>query len=85
MKMDYDETAYALAIASDNASFVLGTDYWLRAHRADGSERWKTATPAAALGVNISQDGRLIAAAFSDGIIRWYRLSSDEELLSATR
>jgi WD40 repeat protein len=76
------ETSRALAVAPDNSRFVLGTEWSLRAYRADGGELWKKAAPANAWGVNISGDGRLVAAAYGDGTIRWHRLSDGEELLA---
>jgi WD40 repeat protein len=76
------ERSRALAIAPDASCFVLGTNYWLRAYRADGGELWKRAIPGVAWGVNISGNGKLVAAAYADGTIRWHRLSDGEELLA---
>ena len=39
------ESSRALAIAPDASRFVLGTDYLLRAYRADGDELWQKAVP----------------------------------------
>jgi WD40 repeat protein len=79
--LDY-ERSRALAIAPDASRFVLGTEWQLRAYRADGGELWRKAVPGIAWGVNISGDGRLVAAAYGDGTIRWHRLSDGEELLA---
>ncbi len=76
------DSSRALAIAPDASCFVLGTAYRLRAYRADGSELWQKHVPGEAWGVNISGDGRLVAAAYGDGTIRWHRLSDGEELLA---
>ncbi len=76
------ETSRALAIAPDASCFVLGTEHLLRAYGADGGELWKKAIPGIAFGVNISGNGKLVAAAYSDGTIRWHRLSDGEELLA---
>ncbi|MGO9172174.1 MAG: caspase family protein [Rhodomicrobium sp.] len=76
------EMSHALAIAPDASRFVLGTEFWLRAYRADGSELWKKQAPGVAWGVNISGDGRLVVAAYDDGTIRWHRLSDGQELLA---
>ena len=72
----------ALAIAPDASRFVLGTEYWLGAFRADGGELWRKAIPGVAWGVNVSRDGRLVVAAYGDGTIRWRRLSDGQELLA---
>ncbi len=76
------EMSRALAIAPDAARFALGADWTLRAYRANGGELWKKAIPGVAWGVNISGDGRLVAAAYGDGTIRWHRLSDGKELLA---
>jgi len=76
------EISHALAIAPDASRFVLGTEWSLRAYRADGGELWQRAIPSVAWGVNISGNGKLVAAAYSDGTIRWHRLSDGEELLA---
>jgi WD40 repeat protein len=76
------EISRALAIAPDASRFVLGTEWYLRAYRADGGELWQKVVPGVAWGVNISGNGRLVAAAYGDGTIRWHRLSDGEELLA---
>ncbi len=78
---DY-ERSRALAIAPDARRFVLGTEWYLRAYRADGGELWKKAIPGIAWGVNIAGNGKLAVAAYGDGTIRWYRLSDGQELLA---
>ncbi len=72
----------SLAIAPDASRFVLGTDWSLRAYRANGSELWQKPVPGTAWGVNISRDGKLVVAAYGDGTIRWHRLSDGQELLA---
>ncbi|MGA9267184.1 MAG: hypothetical protein WBV79_12140, partial [Rhodomicrobium sp.] len=76
------EISLSLAIAPDASRFVLGTDYLLSAYPADGSKLWQKQIPGIASGVNISGDGRLVAAAYTDGTIRWHRLSDGQELLA---
>jgi hypothetical protein len=79
---DNYETAFSTAIAPNASRFVLGTHYLLRAYRANGGELWQKAVPGVAWGVNISRDGRLVAAAYGDGTIRWHRMSDGQELLA---
>ena len=76
------EMARSLAIRPDHKGFALGSDFWLRAFDADGKQLWERAGPAAAWGVNISDDGRIIVAAYRDGTIRWQRWSDGAELLA---
>jgi WD40 repeat protein len=76
------EISFSLAIAPDASRFVLGTDYLLSAYPADGSKLWQKQIPGIAWGVNISGDGRLVAAAYADGTIRWHRMSDGKELIA---
>ena len=76
------ELSRALAIAPDASRFVLGTEWRLRAYRADGGELWQKPIPGTAWGVNVSGNGKLVAAAYGDGTIRWHRLSDGQELLA---
>lgn len=84
IKLEENETSRSLAIRSDRAGFVLGTEYSLRAYDAKGQPVWPEpkAIPGAAWGVNLSADGRIIVAAIDDGTIRWHRWSDGAELLA---
>jgi WD40 repeat protein len=72
----------SLAIHPDGHRFVLGTNWSLRAFDADGKALWNRALPGEARAANITRDGRLVVAAFSDGTIRWYRMDEGRELLA---
>src|ERR1700722_5202247 len=72
----------SLAITPDGARFVLGTEYSLRTFDVHGKEQWRKPALGAALGVNVTADGRLALAAYGDGTIRWHRLSDGQELLT---
>ena len=76
------EISRSLAITPDRQRLVLGTEWRLRAFKADGSPLWQRSTPAIAWGVNITRDGRLLVAAYGDGTIRWHRMSDGQELLA---
>ena len=76
------ERSRALAIAPGGALFALGTNYSLRAYRANGEDLWRKRSPATTYGVNIGRDVGLIVAAYDDGTIRWHRLSDGTELLA---
>ncbi len=81
-KLQQYETSRRLAIAPDSQSFVLGTEWYVRAFDRTGKERWQVPAPGTAWGVNISGNGQLVLAAFADGTIRWYRLKDGQELLA---
>ena len=76
------EKAHSLAIRTDGAGFMLGSDYSLRSFDAQGKQLWDRTVPAAVWGVNVSGDGRIIVAAYGDGTIRWHRWSDGQELLA---
>ena len=76
------EFSRSLAVAPDGQNFLLGTEWYLRAYRRDGSERWTVPAPGAAWSVNLTGDGRWAVAAFGDGTIRWYRADNGKELLA---
>ncbi len=75
------EFSRTLAIAQDRQSFLLGTGWRLRYFGRTGAEKWNTVVPATPWAVNISGDGKVAAAAFGDGTIRWYRTSDGKEIL----
>ncbi|EFL51249.1 YD repeat protein [Solidesulfovibrio fructosivorans JJ]] len=76
------ETAYSLAIAPDGRRLILGTAWNVRAYGADGRPLWQTPAPDTVWAVNVSGDGRVVAAAMGDGSIRWYRMEDGREILS---
>jgi WD40 repeat protein len=76
------ERAEAMAIASDQTQFVLATSLSLRSYNAQGTLLWDKPAPAPAWAANLTSDGRLAIAAYSDGTVRWHRLSDGQELLA---
>jgi len=72
---------HSLAIAPDKQSFLLGGRLLSRFDTA-GTTQWTFRAPDDAWAVNISGDGKLAVAAFSDGTIRWYRYDDGKELLA---
>jgi WD40 repeat protein len=80
--LNHLERSHSLAIAPQNSRFVLGTSDLLRAYDRTGSLLWKKTGPGEAWGVNISQDGRILATAYDDGTVRWFRLTDGKELLA---
>ena len=83
LALEDHEYSWSLAIAPDASSFVLGTEWYLRAYRADGNELWPAKpVPEIAFGVNISRDGRRVVVAYGDGTIRWHRMTDGKELLA---
>ncbi|MBF0553906.1 MAG: caspase family protein, partial [Nitrospirae bacterium] len=80
--LEPNEASRSLAILLDKNGFVLGADWSLRLFDKEGKEKWKTSVPSTAWNVNVSQDGKLVVAAFGDGTIRWFRVKDGTELLA---
>lgn len=82
LELEAFERSRSVAVAPDNHSFLLGTVWQLRSFTRSGEARWAKPVPGTALAVQVTGDGRLALAAFSDGTIRWYRYSDGQELLA---
>ncbi|HYG82238.1 MAG TPA: caspase family protein, partial [Pyrinomonadaceae bacterium] len=82
LKLEKYEMSRSLAIAPDGKRFLLGTEWRIRLFNSDGQEVWSKPTPGVTWGVNISGDGRYALAAYSDGTIRWHRMTDGEEVLA---
>lgn len=82
LKIKQHEMSRSLAIASDASTFLLGTEFLIRLFDRNGKEQWNVPAPGVAWAVNISADGRLAVAAYSDGTIRWHRMTDGQELLA---
>jgi len=77
-----NEMSRSLAIHPSGKSFVLGMSWQLSAYDANGALLWQRPPPGAVYAVNITGDGRLVVAAYSDGTIRWHRMTDGAELLA---
>jgi WD40 repeat protein len=83
LKLTQYESSRSLAVVPGAENFVLGTDWSLRLFDRNGREVWPArSVPGTAFHVNVTAAGRLIVAAFSDGTIRWSRVSDGEEVLA---
>lgn len=76
------EISRSLAIAPDHQHFVLGASRSLRFFDQAGHELWHQPTPGTTWAVNIGSEGRFVVAAYSDGTIRWHRLTDGIEVLA---
>jgi WD40 repeat protein len=82
LEMKLFEVSRSLAIARDNRSFWLGTEWYLRHFDVNGGLIRQIEVAGIAWAVNLAADDRLIIAAHSDGTIRWYRSEDGAELLA---
>jgi WD40 repeat protein len=76
------DASRSLTIDPQARFFVLGTAWSLRNFDSEGKSLWGRAVPGEAWAVNISGDGRLVAAAYGDGTIRWHHPDDGRELLA---
>ncbi len=82
LALNSGEASRSLAIHPSGKSFVLGADWSLRAYDAQGAPLWRRHVPDVGWAVNIAGDGRLVAAAYGDGTIRWHRMTDGAEVLA---
>lgn len=76
------EASRSLAVAPENAGFLLGAEWSLRYFDQNGAEQWNVPVPGVACSVNIARNSQLAVAALGDGTIRWYRLNDGKEILA---
>ena len=77
-----NETVSAAAVTQSGSGFVLGTSFYLRSYKQDGSLAWRVSAPAATWQVNLSSDGRWVVAGFGDGTVRWFRSGDGVEAVA---
>lgn len=77
-----NELSLSATVATGGAGFALGTNFFVRYYRADGSLLWRTSAPGSTWQVNLSADGRWLIAGFADGTVRWFRTSDGTEQLA---
>jgi WD40 repeat protein len=76
------EMSTSVAVASTGGGFALGTSFYLRFYKADGSLTWRVAAPASTWQVSVSNDSKWVVAAFGDGSIRWFRMRDGVEIVA---
>jgi WD40 repeat protein len=82
LRLFQNERSRCLAIAPNRQQFLLGTDWLLRLFDRTGVQKWVVPTPSTPGAVNISGDGRLAIAVFSNGTVHWYRIEDGKELFA---
>jgi WD40 repeat protein len=82
LELSAGEGLRCAAASPDRQRFLLGTDYYLRCVGADAKKLWTVSPSGTTWAVDVSKDGRIGAAAYSNGTIRWYRMDTGAELLA---
>jgi WD40 repeat protein len=77
-----EEFSYCLAISPDKNTFLIGTSGFIRLYDREGNKKWERLCPGAVYAVNVSENGRVAAAAIGDGTLRWYRMKDGKEILA---
>lgn len=76
------EKVYSHAVAPALDQVVVGTEWALRAHDAQGGLRWLNRVSSPVWAVNASADGQVVVAALGDGTLRWFSAHTGQELLA---
>lgn len=82
ISLDPRETSRSISVTTTGDDFVLGAEWSLSRFSRDGTLRWRVQTPGVAWAVNIAAEERVVVAGYSDGTIRWHRLSDGVEILA---
>jgi WD40 repeat protein len=82
INLDAGEWSLSAAVAKSGDQVAIATNYNLRLFDRSARERWRTPAPGTPWQVNLSDDGRWLVGAFSDGTLRWYRLQDGSEQLA---
>ena len=69
-------------ISPDGNKIVLGTEWNIYCTNASGNKLWEADVQGAAWAVNISGNGKIVAAALGNGVINWYRMNDGELVLT---
>lgn len=81
-RLALDTNEIALSAAATSSQLALGTNFHVRLFNRQGAEQWRAGAPGSTWQVHLTQDGRWLVAAFSDGSIRWYRTRDGAEQLA---
>ena len=76
------EMARSFAIAPSEQHILVGADSSLQLLDRKGQLKWQQTIPAIPWVIKIAGNGKVAVAAFSDGILRWYRIEDGAELLA---
>jgi len=76
------EMNYSVDIADDNKKIIFGTSWNIYCVNGVGSTLWSVPVQSSAWCVNISDNGKVVAAALGDGTIRWYNMDDGTLLFS---
>ena len=82
LNLDSSEWSLSTAVSRDGERIALATNHKLRLYDRSGRELWRTAAPATTWQINLSDDGRWVVAAFSDGTLRWYQAKDGSEQIA---
>ena len=80
LAIEAGETSRQIAFTGDR--FAHAAEWYTRLFTATGEVLWKKPNPGVAWRINVPEQGRVVVVEYSDGTIRWLRLSDGEELLA---
>ena len=69
-------------VSNDGKTVCIGTNRGLYLFSKDGDQLWKLPLSLNIVSANISGNGKVVAASFNDGTIKWYSMKNGKELLT---
>jgi WD40 repeat protein len=83
MELIGNEIAISYAIARDESGLILGSNFRLFNYDVHGQLKWTRNAPGIVFALNnTTTEHDIFVAAFSDGTIRWYKISDGSEILA---
>lgn len=82
ISLDSGELSLAAAVSPSGEQVAIATNNNLRLYDRRANELWRVPAPSTAWQINLSDDGRWLVAALSDGTLRWYRAQDGSEQLA---
>lgn len=82
LNLDPGEWSLSAAVSRNGEQVVIATNNNLRLYDRAVKERWRVPAPGTPWQINLSDDGRWVVAALSDGTLRWYRVQDGSEQLA---
>ncbi len=77
-----NEEISCFAMANDERFFVASTDSALHMYDGSGTLRWRVAVESSIRALNITENGKFVLVALSNGTINWFAVTAGKPVLS---
>jgi hypothetical protein len=82
VNLDAGELSLSTAVSRNGDTIAIATSQNLILLDQAARERWRVPVRSTPWQINLSDDGRWVVAAFSDGTLRWYKIQDGSEQLA---